>query len=860
MAQTSLNDPDEPIASVEEPFPDPPPHRAPHPLLTGRTGGRDQPRRAAALPPVTRQPRAKSMGQVLSSPQRQLDSNTAPDSKDSAPQQTFAKPLEGQSLSKSSQSQPGKHSSHASHKTTLSEARPPASGRPNHHATHQRSIAPQAPRPLISSETAGTLNASKPKPNSTKMETSTSGNVVVTSSSKKTTLSSKKTGPSIQEAMNTSTQNLRPQQQQLALDAAQTPIETRVGSDRMALKNRNRPQATHKPSRDTAKTPTGKTAGCYGLTQQPMVQSQPLKSMPLEPHPPEHQTMESNGDRGLSQFQGTRLKHDDLLDPADDVSTGFLRGGFFRSLATGETSQDINNARDSTQNTACHGRSRSRIRKVSTSKNGTSKRSASQIPQVGTTQTSRPKATATKATNNSVSSKVFTSEALVTVASAPSSEPSSPSRNAESFIADRVSAQSVNPVQATQPNRDAQSGGVGSIPQGGNSKTISSLRRHVVSYKQPTKDDDEHDCVSFRPRAADLGASGSSSTRAQQRKHMNVDGKSVDPRLGGPPTKTAHGGDAPAGVPLQSNTGSAQEQIMTLAEKNIDAPSLASQSEPLPRSRSAARVSRIVSATRATPSHNLQAESVEPERLGDVDYVRNITKAGNNGKLDRSMRDYSDAIQFRAAYAALGNEDLGYDVSVPVTDHDRLSFVRRVAEAMMYVEEAADPTKEVSRRKKRKQSSNGESGKEAKKQRSDTLSVSSRAIEVSGPSFSQGQADEDDNDGKLELMDDATWIKRTSPLLFEEKAWQLVYDAEAAQRGQYDIPDYNLLVGTTSGGHFSAFDKPIKYESFTDRMDALISKLRVRKDLVMWLFQTPFSKHLAANPTNNRVVSLKLST
>lgn len=326
---------------------------------------------------------------------------------------------------------------------------------------------------------------------------------------------------------------------------------------------------------------------------------------------------------------------------------------------------------------------------------------------------------------------------------------------------------------------------------------------------------------------------------------MSVGGKPIDSRPYKPQTKLANDGVGRAAAPSKINAHSAQEQMLTASDAQV----LALRDASLARPRSASKASRFVpAAIRAAPSQEVQVESVDPERLGDVDYIREVTKSGNKGKLNRTMRGYNDALRFRAAYAALGNKDVGHDMSVPGQDDERLLLVRRVAEAMMYVEDPSDSKRAVPLSKKRKRSPNGESATGAKKRKSDTSSVPSRAIEAPGPSLAQKQCGEDDNKEKFELN---TWIKQRSPLLFEEKAWQLIYDAEAAQRGQYDIPDYNLLAGSSFGGCSSAFDRPIKYESYTDRMEDLISKLRVRKDLVMWLFQTPFSKHLAANPTTS---------
>lgn len=307
-----------------------------------------------------------------------------------------------------------------------------------------------------------------------------------------------------------------------------------------------------------------------------------------------------------------------------------------------------------------------------------------------------------------------------------------------------------------------------------------------------------------------------------------------------------------------SNTRSALGQTSNPSRSGDNAPVAHSQDRTVPRL-STSGITFGVPATRSGHTKKSDNSRVNKKKLHDTAYVREITASGNNGKFMLSMDHFRDREQFRMTYAALNNkpdENLADDVSLPRDDMDRRDYVTRTARAMMNVDGLVDVTTPSLDRKKRKEDPSGQCSTESTCKKRNIDHAPDETSEFIGHPRTTLAEGEDDREGGIEEKqyqgDDLyiAWIKHMPAILFEDKAWQLVLDAEAAQRGHYNISDYKLNLGAPDDilPKLTAVMEPVRFSTFVDRMEALIAQLRVRKDLVMSLFDTPFSRLLAANP------------
>ncbi|KAJ4388719.1 hypothetical protein N0V93_006178 [Gnomoniopsis smithogilvyi] len=216
-------------------------------------------------------------------------------------------------------------------------------------------------------------------------------------------------------------------------------------------------------------------------------------------------------------------------------------------------------------------------------------------------------------------------------------------------------------------------------------------------------------------------------------------------------------------------------------------------------------------AAAASSSTNTPAESEYMQKL-----------LGVRGDSVLLLETYEDAMRFQETYSKSKHKTDGEeDVSMPKTDQERHYFVRTIARAMMNTDHVP----------KRKPGPDADHTRERAKKRRMGDVVSPHNLERQTPKAYQ-VAGRDDSGNVL-------WIKQMPTVLFQIKAWEILYDLEAAQQGHITLS--NSKAGR-QGSELQLFP------SFLERFSALVATLRVRKDLVVRLFDAPFAKILADKP------------
>lgn len=216
------------------------------------------------------------------------------------------------------------------------------------------------------------------------------------------------------------------------------------------------------------------------------------------------------------------------------------------------------------------------------------------------------------------------------------------------------------------------------------------------------------------------------------------------------------------------------------------------------------------------------AVSATSDTTADFEYVKKLLEVRGDSVL--LLGTYKDAMKFQETYFEMINKASGdEDDFTPTTDKDRHYLVSAIARAMMDIESV----------RKRKPDPDADlSAPERAKKRRISRDISPHASEQQ--QTAGGKADEGWHDSGR----DVARIKQTPTVLFQGKAWEILYDIEVAQQVRASVPDGEIGVPESQ-----------PFGSFLERFSAVVATLRFRKDLVVKLFDAPFSKTLAGNPS-----------